>query len=141
MKSLRKFAYTVVLTVSALDLMASSATAQSARGKFNLSHEVHWQNSVVPAGEYEFSVMPTGPSVLLTLRPRSGGHQGFLLLANDVAPSRPSDLDRLMLVSRTGKSFVRSLELSSFGTTLYFTVPPESTGKEMALAGDSTPTR
>ncbi len=141
MTSLRKLAYTVVLTVSALDLMASSAAAQSARGNFDLSHEVHWQNSVVPAGEYEFSVVSTGPSVLLTLRPRSGGHQSFILLANDVGPARPSDLDRLVLVTRTGKSFVQALELSSFGTILHFTVPPESTGKEMALAGASTPTR
>jgi hypothetical protein len=137
MKSLRKVASTIVFTLGALSLMPSPASAQSAHGTFTLSHEVHWQNAVVPAGTYRFSLEPKGPSELLTLHNLGGDRQGFLILVNNVGPSRPDDLDRLVLVSRAGKSFVRTLELPKFETTLHFNVPAESTEKELALASDT----
>jgi len=144
MKSLRKLAFTAVLTLGALSLMRSPAAAQTANGSFTLSHDVHWQNAVVPAGTYKFSLEPKGPSGLLTLRNIGGGREGFMILVNNIGPSRASDLDRIVLVSRAGKSFVRTLELPNFEMTLQFTVPPESAEKELALAGDNsgpTPTR
>jgi hypothetical protein len=144
MKSFRKFAYTGVLTLGALSLIPSPASAQTANGSFTLSHDVHWQNAVVPAGTYKFSLEPKGPSGLLTLRNIGGAREGFIILVNNIGPSRPSDLDQLVLVSRGRKSFVRTLELPNFEMTLQFGVPPESTAKELALAGDNsgpTPTR
>ncbi len=137
MKSLRKFASIAVLALVALSLAPSPASAQSAHGSFTLPHEVHWQNAVVPAGTYRFSLEPRGPSELLTLRNLSGNREGFIILVNHVGPSVPSDLDRLVLVSRAGKSFVRTLELPKFETTLHFTVPSETTKKELALASDT----
>ncbi len=144
MKSFRKFACTAVLTLGALSLMPSPAAAQTANGSFTLSHDVHWQNAVVPAGTYRFSLEPKGPSGVLMLRNLGGAHEGFMILVNNVGRSRPSDLDRLVLESRAGKSFVRSMELANFDMTLQFTVPSDSTKKELALAGDNsgpTPTR
>ena len=144
MKLLRKFASTAVLTLSALSLIRSPAAAQTANGSFTLSHDVHWQNAVVPAGTYKFSLEPKGPSGLLTLRNLGGAHEEFMILVNNIGPSRRSDLDRLVLVSRAGKSFVHTLELPKFEMTLQFTVPLDSTEKELALAGDNsgpTPTR
>src|SRR5258706_10427552 len=52
MKTIRKFASAAVLTLGGLSLMPSLASAESANGKFTLTHEVHWQNAVVPAGTY-----------------------------------------------------------------------------------------
>src|SRR2546427_10134390 len=117
MKSFRKFACTAVLTLGALSLMPSPAAAQTANGSFTLSHDVHWQNAVVPAGTYRFSLEPKGPSGLLTLR-NIGGREGFMIMVNNIGPSRASDLDRIVLVSRAGKSFVRTLELPKFELTL-----------------------
>ena len=138
MKSFRTLASAVVVSLIAFGAMSASASAQSARGTFKLGHEVQWQDAAVPAGEYEFSLEPSGAASLLTLRSRSGSGQGFILLVKDVRQARPADLNRLVLVSRTGKSFVRSLELSSFGTTLNFTVPPETATNEIALAGNAS---
>lgn len=136
MKSLRKFASATVLTLGALSLIPSAASAQSVRGSFTLSHEVHWQNAVVPAGTYNFSVESKGPSQLLTLRSLSG-HEGFMIIVNAVGSSRFSDLNRLEVVSRAGKSFVRTMDLPQFETVLHFSVPSESTEKELALASDT----
>src|SRR5258708_25370433 len=51
MKTIRRFAYAAVLTLSALNFTPSLAFAQDAAGTFTLPHEVHWQNAVVPAGK------------------------------------------------------------------------------------------
>ena len=137
MNSLRKFASTAVLTLGTLSLLPGAASAQSARGTFKLSHEVHWQNAVVPAGTYDFSLESKGPSDLLTLRKVSGEHAGYIIMVNDVGSSHFSNLNRLVMVSRGDKSFVRTLELPQFETVLHFSVPAESTEKELALASDT----
>ena len=137
MKSLRNLASTAVLTLGTLSLLPGVASAQLARGSFKLSHEVYWQNAVVPAGTYNFSLDPKGPSELLTLRNVSGGREGFMMLVNDVGSSEFSDVNRLVMVSRGDKSFVRTLELPQFETVLHFSVPAESAEKELALASDT----
>ena len=54
MKSIRKFVYAAVLILSALNFSPSLASAQDAAGTFTLTHEVRWQNAMVPAGKYRF---------------------------------------------------------------------------------------
>jgi hypothetical protein len=136
MTILRKFAITAVLSLGALSLTPSLASAQSPNGSFTLTHEVHWQNAVVPAGTYRFSLESRGPSELLLVRSVSG-QGGFMFLVSDVASPKASSVDQLVLVSRAGKSFVRTLELPRYETVLQFTVPADNTDKEMALASDS----
>jgi hypothetical protein len=126
MKSIRRFVYAAVLALSALNFAPSLASAQDVAGTFTLSHEVHWQNAIVPAGEYRFALAPEGPWELLTLRKVSGSGAGFMVLVNDTDTSRPSDLSRLVVVSRPGGTFVSSMQLPQFGMTLHFAVPAEA---------------
>ena len=72
MKSIRRFAYAAVLVLSALNFAPSLASAQDAAGTFTLTHEVRWQNAVVPAGKYRFTIGANGPSEMLTLRKVDG---------------------------------------------------------------------
>jgi hypothetical protein len=141
MKTVRRFVYALALTVGVVSLIPSAASAQSAAGVFTLPHEVRWQQFRVPAGEYRFSLESHGASQLLTLRQLDGTHEGFLILVNGVQSNQETGLNRLVLVSREGKSFVRTLELPEFGSTITFAVPSESVDKEVALAGEhSDPT-
>jgi hypothetical protein len=126
MNSIRKFAYAAVLTLSALNFAPNLASAQEAAGSFTLTHEVHWQNAVVPAGEYRFTIGADGPSETLTLRKISGTAASFLLLVTNVETSLPSDLSQLELVSRVSGSFVSTMRLPEFGMTLHFAVPAET---------------
>jgi hypothetical protein len=126
MRSLRRFVYSVVLALSALTFTPSPASAQELHGSFTLSHEVRWQNYVVPAGDYRFEVQRKGPSALLLLRKISGRGAGFLILANSAETSQPADLDRLVVVARPSGNYVSSMELPQFGETLRFVVPTES---------------
>jgi hypothetical protein len=83
MKSIRRLGYAAVLTLSALNFAPSLASAQDAAGTFTLPHEVHWQNAVVPAGNYHFTIASSGPSEMLTLRKIGGSGAGFMMLVAD----------------------------------------------------------
>jgi len=137
MKSFRKLAALAVFAVGSLTVLSSTASAQSGNGSFTLSHEVIWQNTVVPAGTYRFSLEPKGPAALLTLQNVSA-RAGFLIMVNDVGSSKFDDANRLVMVSRAGKSYVSTLDLPQFETVLHFTVPSEGAGKELALASDTS---
>lgn len=132
MKSIRKFAYATLLMLSALNFVPSLASAENAAGTFTLTHEVHWQNAIVPAGTYRFSIEARGPSEILTLRKISGSGAGFMLLASDTENSKPSDHEQLVVVSRAGGSFVSTMQLPESGLTLHFAVPAET--RELAQA-------
>ncbi|MGA8500761.1 MAG: hypothetical protein WB683_04380 [Candidatus Sulfotelmatobacter sp.] len=125
MNSIRRFAYAAVLVLSALNFTPSLASAQDAVGTFTLTHEVRWQNAVVPAGKYRFTVGGSGPAEMLTLRKVDGRAAGFMLLVTDAENSRSSDASRLVVVSRPTGKFVSTMQLPEFGLTLHFAVPPE----------------
>jgi hypothetical protein len=131
MNTIRKFAYATVLTLSALNFAPGLASAQDAAGTFTLSHEVHWQNAVVPAGTYRFTIASDGPANLLTLR---SSRAGFVMLVTDTEDSKRSDLSRVVLVSRPQGSFVSAMQLPQFGMTLHFVVPEETREVAQAVA-------
>jgi hypothetical protein len=139
MKSIRRFAYAVVLVLSALNFAPSLASAQEATGTFTLTHEVRWQNAAVPAGKYRFT-LATGASGLLTLRKIDGNEAGFMLLVTDVESSNPSDVSRLIVVSRSSGSFVSTMQLPEFGVTLRFAVPEETRILAQTVATTTTAT-
>ena len=126
MKSLRKFAYAAVLTLSAFAIQPTLAAAEDARGSFTLSHEVHWQKCVLAPGDYTFSIKTMGGSEFLTLRPLHGPGSAAMLLLTDVVSPTPDGENKLLLVSRDGQSFVSAMSLPEFDMTLRFAVPPET---------------
>ncbi|MGA8622048.1 MAG: hypothetical protein WB660_26450 [Candidatus Sulfotelmatobacter sp.] len=132
MKSIRRLTYAAVLTLSALNFAPSLASAQDAAGTFTLTHEVHWQNAIVPAGKYRFTIGSSGTSEMLMLRNVSGNGTSFMLLVNEAEESQPADLSQLVVVSRSRGSFVSAMQLPKFGLTLHFAVPAEA--REVAQA-------
>jgi len=136
MKTLRNYVYAALLAASALSFTPSLASAQErAYGKFTLTHDVHWQNALVPAGDYRFSIDSEGPSGMLTLSKLSGARTGFLFMVHDTDQSKPSDLSRLVLQTTPEGSYVSAMQLPEFGVTLNFAVPSLTTEKQMAWAG------
>ena len=130
MKSIRKFVYAALLLLSALIFAPSLASAQDAAGTFTLTHEVHWQSTIVPAGKYRFSTETRGPSEMLRLHNISGSGASFMLLVPDTEISQPSDLGQIVLITRSSGSYVSTMQLPESGLTLHFTVPTGT--REMA---------
>jgi hypothetical protein len=135
MTSIRKYMYAGLLAFTTLNLMPSMASAQApVKGTFTLAHDVHWQNAVVPAGEYRFKYEWDGVATVLTLSKISGAPAGFLFLVRDTEEARLLGANRLVLASTAEGSFVSAMKLPEFGVTLNFTVPAEGMEKVIAKA-------
>jgi len=126
MTSIRKYVFATLLAFATLNVMPTLASAEGpARGSFTLTHEVHWQNALVPAGEYRFAYQADGASGLLTLTKGSDPRAGFIFLVTDTDELAPTGLSRLTLTSTPEGSFVSAMRLPDSGMTLHFTVPAE----------------
>src|ERR1700688_3000435 len=123
MKSIRKFAYAAVLTLSALNFAPTLASAQDEGGTFTLPHEVRWQNVAAPAWEYRFTLQSMGPSEMLTLVKMTGKPASFMLFASETEDKSGSETGRLVIESKFGKSYVSAMDLPQFEVTLHFAAP------------------
>ena len=134
MTTIRKFVYAALLAVTAVTFTPSLAVAEEpARGKFTLTHDVHWGSALVPAGDYEFSYDPYQASPVLTLSKLSGTRAGYMLLVTNSEGSKPSDSNQLLLETIADGSYVTALQLAECGMTLRFSVPSHPL-KQMAKA-------
>jgi hypothetical protein len=134
MTNIRKFVYATLLALSALSFAPTLSSAQEpARGQFRLPHDVHWQNAVVPAGDYRFSFEADGAMGMLTLSRMSGGRRaGFVFLVSNTDEAKPSDVSLLVLETTPEGSYVSTMQLPEFGMTLHFPVPSHATEKQIA---------
>jgi hypothetical protein len=135
MKAIRNYVYAAILTASALNFTPTLASAQeSAHGKFTLTHEVHWGNAKVSAGDYEFSFDPESGSRVLSLSKLNGIRNSYMLLVPDTDDAKPSNRNLLVLESTADGSYVSAMQLPEFGMTLHFTVP-SATERQFPKAG------
>jgi hypothetical protein len=134
MTSIRNLAYAALLAFTALTFSPASATAQEpARGKFTLTHEVHFGNAMVPAGDYEFSFDPSASSRMLDLR-RLGADRTYLVVVSCIEDTKPADRSRLILKTAQDKSYVSAMQLPQLGMTLVFVAPPHRLERQIAKA-------
>jgi hypothetical protein len=137
MKTIRNYAYAAILAVSSLTFVPVASAQEPAHGKFTLTHEVHWGNATLAAGDYTFSFDPDNGSRMLTINKISGVRSGYMVLVPDTDDSRTSDESRIVLESTSGGSYVSSMHLPEFGMTLHFNVPSHLSEKQIARAGTS----
>jgi hypothetical protein len=139
MITIRKVLYAALLAVSALTLTSIPATAEApARGKFTLTHDVHWGNALVPAGDYEFAYDPYAKSPILTLTRVSNPRASYMLLVLSTEDSKPTDSNRLLLQTMPDSSYVSAMELAECGMTLYFAAPSHP-AKQVAKVATTVP--
>jgi hypothetical protein len=135
MTSIRKFACASLLALTALTFAPGSASAQEpARGKFTLTHEVHWAGATVPAGDYKFSFDPNGTSRTMYLSRTDGDRAGYLLLVPTTEDAKPADQSQLILSVTNDGSYVSAMQLPEFGMTLHFAVPSHPAVRQVAKA-------
>jgi hypothetical protein len=129
MRSIRKFAYAVVLSLSIFAVQPTLAAAEDAHGSFTLPHEIRCQKVVLRPGDCVFSVKTMSSSEFLALQALNSGTNARLLV-NDVEKSKPDEVSKLVLASRDGQSFVSSLELPELDMSLHFAVPTQNALKQ-----------
>lgn len=137
MSSIRKFTFAAFLALTTLNVAPSLASAQVAQGNFTLSHDVHWQNADVRAGEYRFSYDAGEPLGVLVLTKRDGVGSGYVIMVPDCDIAEGTGPDRLLLTTSASGSYVTAMQLPGFGVTLHFR-PPKATEKQIAKVATST---
>jgi len=124
-KSLRNLSFAAL---TALTLCPGLAHAESdVRGNFTLTKGVHWENAIVPAGQYEFSLKTYGLAEVLTLQNLRGGDPEIIGMIKPVEAETPTNSSKIEIVTVGGERFVTSMELAKSGTLLHFAVPDAAT--------------
>ncbi len=137
MNSLQKFGYAALLAASVFNFAPSIAAAEEpARGKFILTHDVRWESTSVPAGEYEFAYDPDSVSPVMTITKISGPRTSFMLMIVAREESKSHDWNRVVLESSPEGSYVSTMFLPECGVTLRFHVP-HAAEKLMAKAAST----
>jgi hypothetical protein len=137
MTSIRKFVFAALLALTTVSFTPTLASAEGpAHGEFKLTHEVHWQNAVVPAGDYEFTYNADGASGVLMLSKLDGPRAGFIFLVSDTDDVVPSAASQLVIEKWSEGSYVKSMQLADYSTTLHFKVPTKA---DTGIARAATP--
>lgn len=124
MNSLRQIGYAALLAASVFNFVPTIASAEEpARGKFTLTHDVRWETTSVPAGEYEFAYDPDSVSPVMTITKMSHPRASFMLMIPAREESKRQDANRLLLESTPEGSYVSAMQLPECGVTLRFHVP------------------
>lgn len=109
----------VAVALMAIALIPGLASAQhQVRGTFTLSSTTYWGTSVLPAGDYSFTVLPAGNGDVQALR-ISGekGEFNFAAIKDRNATAKDNSLN----VRRGhGATIVTALNLAANGTTMRF---------------------
>ena len=132
MRSFRKLLYAASLGMTFFAVQPTSAAAEEAHGSFTLAHEVHWQKVVLRPGKYTFDIRSFGPSDILTVRSVDKAKPDAVMLVDTVDVPKAAEASRLVLVSRSGQSFVSAMDLPAHEIALRFAVPSERSPKQFA---------
>ncbi len=129
MRSLRNRALTIaVVALAAVFASAVPASAQVAfRGAFTLHHQIRWQNTTLPAGDYTFEMKS-----LATPRITLYGPRGPQFITASVADEKVLDKSMLVIENRGNQSCVRELRLAPIGRSLRYSVPKAPKDVELA---------
>ena len=121
--------------VLAISLCAGLASAQVAfRGKFTLPYDVSWQSTVLPAGEYSFTMESPARPVRIIVR---GMGKAAIIMAQGISLRSTEKASALTVERRGGKRVVRSLQLAPLSLVLNYQAP-SIPKEEFARNADST---
>jgi hypothetical protein len=132
--------YAALLATSAISFSPALASAQEpARGHFTLTHDVHWVNAVVPAGEYRYTFEPGTGGNLLKVTKLEGTSLSFVFFVEEMDQAKPGEASELVLSPTPEGSYVSVMQLPESGMTLRFAKPARF-GEKIASAATTATT-
>ena len=124
-----------ILAAGLAGASAIPAHAQSATGKFTLTHEARWGNVLLSPGVYSFALQsPSLPAAIMV--GKTGAAQVAIVLPAAVSAERLSNGSTLVLTrTQAGESFVSALYLGDLGLSLHYSAPRSPMATESAKLG------
>lgn len=108
-----------VLTLCAVGLLTTLASAESVHGNFKLTAEAHWGKLLLTPGEYEFSMSKETSSYMVTVRSKETGWSGMVMSAA-LSDEQSTEGTELVLAKSEEGMYVRELRLADAGITLNY---------------------
>jgi hypothetical protein len=140
-----KFNRSGLLTITVFGLIAlalssypASAQAPAFNGSFSLTHEVRWQGTTLPAGDYTISIESLTLPVLIKA---SGPNGGFFLMASAKSERHAEQGNVLVLEQRGSTSFISELYLADYDLHVRYSVPTAPNEKLLAERTDTIAVR
>lgn len=118
-------AFFIVVIIKAVIFPVSGFAQNVVRGDFKLPHDVRWENSVLPAGDYVYFVDIGRRPILVRVEQKGGGFSGVFVPDGYLKPGKPGESGGLALGGYGDDSYVISLRLQGMAGDLYFG-PPDS---------------
>jgi hypothetical protein len=119
-----------ILVIINFILFPGSGRAQGfVSGEFKLSQEVRWDNSVLPMGEYEYSVDSRKSPSVVRVQQKDGDFSGVFTLRSFSRREQPGG-SGIVLAADGSETYVTSISLQKLGGELLFSAPdsaPEDT--------------
>ena len=132
-----------VLAIGLAGASVVPAQAQSATGKFTLTHDARWGNVLLTPGVYSFALQsPTLPAAVMV--GKTGEAQIAIVLPASVSTEKPG-VGSTLLLNRTasGESFVSALYIGDLGLSLHYSAPrsPVTESAKLGPIADSQPVK
>jgi hypothetical protein len=115
-----------ILAIVAIGLIALCAApnrvaAQDAyKGRFTLDNDVRWNQAVLPAGEYTFSLKSSAVPAQILIH----GPKGFVIVMTSARSTRDTDgVSTLTVQRRGGTRFISDLYVAELGMDFRYSVP------------------
>jgi hypothetical protein len=124
-----------VLGLFAVCASAKPAAAQAFKGSFTLPTEVRWQNAVLPAGDYTFTMNSAAYPSTIVIR---GNNQSAMVMTVGLSDKIVETPSRLSIERRGQTRFVRELYLAEIHLHLSYSVPKSEESKLLALGPATT---
>ncbi|HEY1461938.1 MAG TPA: hypothetical protein VGF44_00810 [Terriglobales bacterium] len=135
MKSTRKSLLFVATLALAIAVCTAVPAAQAAdmRGTLTLPMEANWNGTVLPAGNYEYSLQYNGPATLVMVR-NTATMKGALFLASAVTDASATSKPQLTLTREESGMAVTALSVGDMSLAFGATSPKAITHAETTAA-------
>ena len=123
MKGLRRYSHVALLLLGLLSstVVPIATPADSILGRFTLTSEVRWGNTVLPPGEYTYSISSNSVMPIVIVR-SARGDLGAFVAPMRITDARQAEPDKLVL-EKTGTGMaVTSLHVKDMGVILHYRI-------------------
>ncbi|MFY9802439.1 MAG: hypothetical protein WA211_14085 [Candidatus Acidiferrales bacterium] len=124
MKGLRRYTQVAVLLLGLLSatVVPIAAHADNILGRFTLTSEARWGDTVLPPGEYTYSISADTTLPIVIVR-SARGTLGAFVVPISMTESREGQPDRLVLEQTNGGMVITSLYVKDRGVILHYRIP------------------
>ena len=105
------------------------------QGKFTLPNEIRWQDTVLPAGDYSFSMESASLPAQILLR---GPNGALFVMPAGRSEDRSAQQSSLTIVRRGEWGYVREIYLAPLGVHFTFTTPKVPKDQLLAQGPETT---